>query len=193
MKTHIKICGIKTPDEARMVSSLGVDVIGLVFATSSRQVTLVKAKEIIAVLKDTQVVLVFKDQAAEVVNDIANTLRPHAIQVYDNQTYTLTQGIQIIRSGPLNDLPSHPKTDAFLIDSRNPGSGTRWDWQPLPQTHLPIWVAGGLDPLNVAGCIQTLKPFGVDVSSGVETDGQKDFDRLKAFVKAVKGARHDKT
>ena len=193
MKTHIKICGIQTPEEAHMALSLGADVIGLVFTKSKRQVTLPQAQLILSAIKHTKVVCVFKDQPVAVVNHIANTLKPYAIQVYDTQTYTLDHQIQVIRSGTLSTLPQDPQTHAYLIDSSQPGAGHAWDWQISPRLNLPTWLAGGLNPDNVAECIKTLKPYCVDVSSGVETEGKKDYHKLKAFIEAVKGARHDKT
>ncbi len=82
----------------------------------------------------------------------------------------------------------------FLLDTHVPGiyggTGRSWDWERAARLtrHYPILVAGGLTPENVAGVVQAIRPWGVDVSSGVETDGQKDLVKVKAFVEAVGGA-----
>ncbi|MEE1007189.1 MAG: phosphoribosylanthranilate isomerase, partial [Acutalibacteraceae bacterium] len=79
--------------------------------------------------------------------------------------------------------------DYVLLDSPLAGSGTRFNWELLKNFGRPYFLAGGLDPENVFGAVQRLKPFAVDVSSGIETDGIKDFDKMKRFaaVRELKG------
>ena len=78
--------------------------------------------------------------------------------------------------------------DYILLDSGDGGTGERFDWSLLAGVTRPYFLAGGLDPENVGGAVEKLKPYAVDVSSGIETDGKKDPEKMKNFVRAVRGA-----
>ena len=78
--------------------------------------------------------------------------------------------------------------DYILLDSGDGGTGERFDWSLLAGATRPYFLAGGLDPENVGGAVEKLKPYAVDVSSGIETDGKKDPEKMKNFVRAVRGA-----
>lgn len=199
-KIAIKFCGITHPHTAAFCESQQVDAIGVVFARSKRQVTLERALAIKAVLNQTALIAVFKDQSPDVVSLIAHQLMPAAIQVYDDADYFLPPGMGIIRAMTPTAFELHQPEEneaAFsgvLIDHPAPGTGQVWDWaafgddnQPqLVGGSLPLWIAGGLTPDNVIACIQATKPFGVDVSSGIETDGVKDPQKMLQFIKRVR-------
>ncbi len=199
-KIAIKFCGIMDSHTAAFCESHHVDAIGVVFAKSKRQVTLEQALAIKAVLNQTALIAVFKDQSPDVVSLIVHQLMPTAIQVYDDAEYFLPPGIGIIRAMTPRAFEQHqPEETAtpfsgVLIDHPAPGSGQVWDWtafgddkQPLlAGGTLPLWIAGGLTPDNVIACIQATQPFGVDVSSGIETDGVKDPQKMLQFIKQVR-------
>ena len=78
--------------------------------------------------------------------------------------------------------------DYILLDSGDGGTGETFDWSLLAGATRPYFLAGGLDPENVGGTVEKLKPYAVDVSSGIETDGKKDPEKMRSFVRAVRGA-----
>lgn len=212
--TRVKICGIREKDHALVAAEAGADFIGLVFAHSKRQVTPAQAQDIIDVTKKQgtpiEVVGVFVDMPAPVVNRTARDCNLDWVQLSGNESFAYCQQIEL----PLiKTFGVHQKQNTqeiydllaigeniltrkhlYLLDSRSDdnygGTGVVFDWhlaQPAAK-QFPVIIAGGLTPENIAQAIEVIIPWGVDTSSGVETDGVKDTTKIKAFIEAVRRA-----
>lgn len=215
--THIKICGIKEEAHALAAAEAGADFIGLVFAPSPRQVTPARAARIVSALKksrtETQAVGVFVNTPAAIVKRVADFCHLDWIQMSGDEPWQycrefempLIKAVRVNR----NDRPERIGADLaygtkilasrqhiFLLDTnasgRYGGTGRSFDWR-LAQSlarKFPIIIAGGLTPDNVTEAIRIAAPWGVDVSSGVETRGSKDVAKIEKFIEAVRQA-HD--
>ena len=198
--TRIKLCGLMRPKDIIAVNKLNPDYIGFVFASfSKRYVTSDTAGELKAML-DARIraVGVFVDEKPETAASLADSGIIDMIQLhgsedeeYINTLRRLTDKavIKAFRIGSDIDVREAEKSSAdyILLDSGT-GTGNKFDWELLKDIERPYFLAGGLDPDNVMEAIATLHPFAVDVSSGIETDGLKDADKMKDFVNKVKAA-----
>ncbi len=217
--TRVKICGIREKAHALAVIEAGGDFIGLVFAPSKRQVTPARAGEIVDAAKSRSdaidTVGVFVNMPATEVNNIAGSCNLDWVQLSGNESWEYCRQISRpvikairIRQGQspeqiLTDLATWAKILTskkylYLLDSevegRYGGTGTVFDWALARQAaeQSPVIIAGGLTPENVAEVIEMVAPWGVDVSSGVETGGVKDIAKIKAFIEAVRKADDSK-
>jgi phosphoribosylanthranilate isomerase len=209
--TKVKICGITGVPMARVVAEAGADFIGVVFAESRRQITPGIVIDIVDAVKDyrTEVVGVFVNMAADEVNRIADRCGLDRVQLSGDETWEYCRQIHRPLIKAVHVLPEWGETElieylgvgqqalsdrspVYLLDTFDKrqygGTGRPFDWSIAGQAAagFPIIVAGGLDPDNVGQVVAEVKPWGVDVSSGVETDGVKDIDKIKAFIRAVK-------
>jgi phosphoribosylanthranilate isomerase len=199
--TRIKVCGNTEPQGVRTAVELGVDLLGFIFTRSRRRVTVEQARALIAEVPESIVrVGVFIDEPTEQVAAVARACSLSAIQLYREPTpEDRALGLQLLpalRLRPGEDGAArlqpgdHPLLDTFVPDAIG-GTGKTWDWS-LAETlarRYPVLVSGGLNAANVAAAIERLKPWGVDVSSGVErSPGIKDPARLRTFVAAVRAA-----
>lgn len=195
----IKICGITTEADALLCVGLGADALGVIFAPSPRQVSLQIATDIVRrVPEETLVVGVFRDEAPVRVVDIANKVGLRAVQLHGVESrhdvaYVAERIGTVIKAFPATSpLISHFAdygADLLLIDGPSPGSGQVFDWRLADGVvdSARLIVSGGLRPDNVAGAIEQVHPFGVDVASGVESaPGVKDPLAVRAFVEAVR-------
>ncbi len=204
--TRIKICGIRTLEEAKMVSSFGVWAIGEVFAASPRQIEVEKAAEINHQL-DTGVfkIGVFVNEKIDSVKYIAQTCSLDIVQLHGDESpeYVEELNIPVIKSfsvtGPVDpDYVKQWHPWAYLFDTFSPavrgGSGISFDWQWLEKIKEleRIILAGGLNHENVATVVRNVRPMAVDVSSGVEFPQRgKDPLKVEMFVNAVQKAEAD--
>ena len=213
--TRVKICGIREQAHALAAIEAGADFIGLVFAPSSRQVTLSQAQEIVsAVTKSdntTEMVGVFVNTPASRVNRIANSCQLDWVQLSGDEpweychhiTKPLIKAVRIRRGQRPKQICAHLAAGArvlskqrciYLLDcqikGKYGGTGMTFDWSLAQQAaeQFPVIIAGGLNPENVTQVIETTAPWGVDVSSGVETGGIKDIAKIRAFIEAVRKA-----
>jgi len=210
--TWIKICGIREEVHALAAVEAGVDFIGFVFAPTRRQVSPAKAREIVDTVKKSSSAIkpvgVFVDTLASEVNRIADFCGVDWVQLSGNESWEYCRQIarpiiKAIRIGQqlreeinaeltvgLKTLS--PQRFITLLDSqvegKYGGTGITFNWRLAQQVakEFPVIIAGGLDPENVAQAIEMATPWGVDVSSGVETDGTKDIAKIKAFIEAVR-------
>ncbi|RJX22914.1 MAG: phosphoribosylanthranilate isomerase [Desulforudis sp.] len=196
MRLWVKICGLTDQKTALAASDAGADALGFVFAPSSRQVTPEVVRKIVHALPPTVTAVgVFMNQPLEYVLDTAVRCHLRAVQLHGSESpgYCREIRLPVIKSFPLS--PPYRVKDpgpynpwAVLLDSAGPGgaggTGKTLDWQQLRQLDygLPVVLAGGLNPQNVAEAVDTVRPFGVDVSSGVETGGCKDIEKIRAFI-----------
>ena len=191
--TKVKICGLSTKEAVKTAVSAGADYIGFVFAPSKRQVTLEQAAELAKFIPShIQKVGVFvspsRAELLEAVDKVGlDFVQVHG-QVVDKLFENLPCGsIQAVQVDGDGHVPNS-QADYLLFDAPVAGSGQTFDWGRLDTTELaqPFFIAGGLNEDNVARAIQHFSPFAVDVSSGVETDGQKDHEKIRRFIERVK-------
>jgi phosphoribosylanthranilate isomerase len=210
--TKVKICGITEVSYARAAIEAGADLIGVVFAASPRQVTYDKAREIAAAVKKRlPVVGVFVNMPADTVNSVAASCGLDWVQLSGDETWEYCQqiekpAIKAIHISPEwseNELIAHLEDGQRVLGSRSPiylldtfveqrygGTGQVFAWEIARRAaaKYPVIIAGGLHPANVRQVVADLKPWGVDVSSGVESGGVKDVEKIKAFIQAVRSA-----
>lgn len=191
--TKVKICGLSTKEAVKTTVSAGADYIGFVFAPSKRQVTVEQAIELAKFIPShIQKVGVFvspsRVELLEAVDKVGlDFVQVHG-QVVDKLFENLPCGsIQAVQVDEGGHVPNS-QADYLLFDAPVAGSGKTFDWGQLDTTGLaqPFFIAGGLNEDNVEEAIQHFTPFAVDVSSGVETDGQKDHEKIRRFIERVK-------
>ena len=212
--TRVKICGIRDENHALAAVEAGADFIGLVFAPSQRQVSPAQACEIASAVKQssdtTKMVGVFVNAPASDVNRIADFCALDWVQLSGDESWEycrevvkpVIKAIRIDRQSP-EELYAElsaggkllpPQRFITLLDSqvegKYGGTGESFDWKLVQQVakRFPVIIAGGLDPKNVAKLIERVAPWGVDVSSGVETGGVKDIAKIGTFIEAVRKA-----
>ncbi|KYD11372.1 MULTISPECIES: phosphoribosylanthranilate isomerase [Heyndrickxia] len=196
----VKICGITTMETARVAVDAGADFLGFVFADSRRKISPIDAKQIAdQVPREVKKVGVFVNESPETINEICQFVGLDFIQLHGDETPEIASSLNrpIIKAWSIQDKinPTTFPCDYYLIDSPKGayrgGNGIAFDWTLLH--HLPIQkekliLAGGLNVENVAAAIQSVHPAIIDVSSGVETNGQKDPIKINAFIKTAKQA-----
>jgi phosphoribosylanthranilate isomerase len=195
----VKICGVTTIEDALLAAGLGADAVGMIFAASARRITSAEARDIARRLPPSVwSVGVFRNERREKVAEIANTLGLRAVQLHGNESPTDTSWVAqrvpvVIKAFAATD-PDLARADEYgadllLVDSATPGSGKLFDWAVLEEAPMnrPFLLAGGLDPANVVDAARTVRPWGVDVASGVETSpGRKDPAKVRQFIAAAK-------
>jgi phosphoribosylanthranilate isomerase len=197
----VKICGITNEDDALLAVALGADAVGFVFAPSVRQISVQRAYDIARRLPpEVLTVGVFRDESPERVVAQMRAAGLKAAQLHGHETPEVTQAvrrqipyvIQAFAAGaPGLERAAEHGADVVLVDSATPGSGMLFDWSLVDQAPLSVKIllAGGLRPENVATAIARVKPWGVDVSSGVEREpGRKDPVAVKEFIEAARAA-----
>lgn len=197
----VKICGITSEDDALLAVALGADALGFVFAPSPRQVTASRVYDITRRLPpEILTVGVFRDELPDRVVDITQRAGLKAAQLHGRESRTQVEQVNkyihwVIKSVEAGSTAAmnadNLGTDMVLVDASEPGSGKLFDWSLLADMpEVPrLMLAGGLNPENVGLAIETVRPWGVDVSSGVETEpGRKDPIKLRAFIKNAKDA-----
>lgn len=202
-RTRIKICGITRLCDAQQVAELGGDAIGLVFhPQSSRAIELDAALQIrLAMPPFVTVTALFMNEDSGWIRQVLETVNPDCLQFHGEEAPEFCQQwsrpfIKAIPMGSVEDASRYaqqfPQAQGFLLDSnvagRQGGSGDTFDWSKIPSTFdFPLVLAGGLNPSNVAAAITMVKPWGVDVSTGVEqSKGIKDADLIDQLFKEVK-------
>jgi len=194
---QVKICGICDAAGAAAAIEAGADLIGFHFCSSQRRVTPEEARAIVDGLTVRPTIVgVFIDQDAEEVRQIAELIGLDLIQLHGSESPGFDAGRPVmkvlkVRDGVIPDADSWPDPvmlDSWSADQRG-GTGQVWDWElarPLLAARK-VFIAGGLEPGNVGKVVSGFKPYGVDVSSGVEASVRvKDPDKVRAFVHAVR-------
>ncbi|HXG27660.1 MAG TPA: phosphoribosylanthranilate isomerase [Nevskiales bacterium] len=201
MPTRIKICGITRRDDAWQAAAAGAHAIGLMFYRKSpRYLPVDQAVSIRRALPPFMAaVAVFMDAEAAEVRAVAQQLRPDLLQFHGREPadFCAAFGLPYLKTIPMGGVEpaayaaQYPTAAGFLLDSHAPGaaggSGRAFDWTRVPAgLSAPLILAGGLTPDNVAEAVRRVRPYAVDVSSGVESSpGIKDAGLMQAFVKGV--------
>jgi phosphoribosylanthranilate isomerase len=208
--TAVKICGIRTPEDALVAAEAGADLLGFVFyPRSPRAVQPQEAQAIVQFLRrrypQVRCVGVFVGEPVQVVRQVVQECGLHAAQLHGGEppetvSQLVEEGIPVIKAFRVRERADLEGIAAFrptlvLLDAYDPwhpgGTGRTFDWRWLNEASLPapLLLAGGLTPLNVARAIRQVRPWGVDVSSGVErAPGCKDPLKVRRFVAAAKAA-----
>lgn len=207
----VKMCGISQVDTIPAVVEAKPDYMGLVFASSKRQVTVEQAKTLVEVLhkqckaqNDTvsiKTVGVFVNETLDNLVTIANEANLDVVQLHGDEDEAFIQSLKErtnvevwkaiqIRSAAdaaawIDSSADMLLFDAYHKDERG-GTGDVFDWSCLDTFERPFMLAGGIDSTNVARAIRTVRPYGIDISSGIETNGVKDDEKITAFTKIVK-------
>lgn len=205
MTVRTKICGFTREADVRAALDAGVDAIGLNLARGPRRIDLARARTLAALVPPfAAVVALFVDADEEAVLAAAGALRAAAVQLHGDEAPELAERLRrrlpvikafrIAAPGDLAKVRGYP-ADAVLLDAHVPGvlggSGTVWDHRWLADADLgvPVILAGGLGPANVAAAVALTRPWAVDTASGVESaPGLKDAALMRAFVRAAREA-----
>lgn len=197
----VKICGITSEEDALLAVAMGADALGFVFAPSSRQVAAGHVRDIVRRLPPEVITVgVFRDESPQRVVDVVQTAGLRGAQLHGHESPDDAHFVRariglLIRAFAAGSDSLHRaddwKADIVLVDSPSPGSGVVFDWSlaegaPIGRRTM---LAGGLTPENVADAIAQVKPWGVDVSTGVESaPGRKDPRKVRTFIAAAKAA-----
>lgn len=197
----VKICGITSEDDALLAVAMGADALGFVFAPSVRQVPVQRVYDITRRLPpEIMTVGVFRDEHPKRVIEIVHRSGVKGAQLHGNESRAavadVAKGIQFVvkayvAGSPLIAESASLATDTILVDGSTPGSGHLYDWSLVGEIPdgMRVILAGGLTPDNVADAVQTVNPWGVDVSTGVESaPGKKDALKVKHFVERARAA-----
>jgi phosphoribosylanthranilate isomerase len=204
-RTRIKFCGITRIEDAQIAAALGVDAIGLVFARDSqRRVDLARAIEIRRSLPPlVTAAALFMDDEARWVEEIVSSLMPDMLQFHGSEDAAYCDRfrcryLKAVAMAQEDDLDAamarFPRATGFVLDSHAlggaGGSGLSFDWSRIGKVSARPWLlAGGLTAQTVGSAIERLRPFAVDVSSGIESaPGIKDPARMREFVASVAAA-----
>jgi phosphoribosylanthranilate isomerase len=197
----VKICGVTSEQDALLAVAMGADAVGFVFAPSPRQMRPSEVQAIVRRLPpEILTVGLFRDERAQRVVEIINQTNLKAVQLHGHESredcgYVSVRVPIMIKAFVAGDerlsRAEEYGADIVLLDAPSPGSGKVFDWrlaEGAPRSRRLV-LAGGLDAGNVGEAIRTVHPWGVDVSTGVESSpGRKDPTKIRAFVQAAKAA-----
>lgn len=207
--TRVKVCGITRWEDALVACRLGVHALGFIFAPSPRRVTMTQAREIIRRLPPFVLAVgVFVDQDLGTVERAVSFCGLDLVQLHGDETpdfcrQLMPRAVKTLRIRP-GEVPYvarryRDKVRALLMDTYSPdapgGTGKTFDWDlaaPVLETGIPVVLSGGLKPSNVGRAISKVRPWAVDVNSGVEKGpGVKDPGLLEMFMKEVRRAERE--
>ncbi len=196
--TKIKLCGLSRIQDIETANTLKPDYIGFVFAAKSkRRVTQLQAAELKSKLNpETKAVGVFLDDDLDMVAGMMNLGIVDVVQLHGSEDEEYIKKLRVITDKPIikafvintaEDVKRAEQSTAdYILLDGGKGSGKLFDWNLLKEIKRPYFLAGGLNTENAAQAVASLKPFAVDVSTGIETDGFKDAEKMTAFVAAVR-------
>lgn len=193
----IKICGLRGPEDVEYANLLMPDYIGFVFAKSKRQITVEEAVRMKAHLSpQIGAVGVFVNEESDLIIDMLLRGIIDVAQLHGNESKNTVQEIKDATGRPVwkaisvtskQDIKSWigTATDCLVLDNGQ-GTGKTFDWRLLREIECPYFLAGGIQADNIQEAIQTVNPYGIDVSSGAETNGRKDFEKMQYLIEQVR-------
>ncbi len=200
----VKICGLSCLADIEAVNAVRPDWIGFVFAKKSRRYI---RPEQAALLKErlnqaVKAAGVFVDERMETILDLAEHRMIDIIQLHGNEDVEFMNrlkyycDIPVVKAISMTEEDFEEKiyrwegssVDYLLLDSGGGGTGRQFDYSRITKIVKPFFLAGGLTPENVEGAVLNVRPFGVDISSGVETEGRKDGNKIEAVVRRIRNA-----
>jgi phosphoribosylanthranilate isomerase len=196
----VKICGLRRIEDIDYVNKYRSDYAGFIFSKSRRQINLEQAKKLIFNLdKNIKSVGIFVDEPINYVYNISKTLKLDIIQFHgleDNnymkyfKNFRLWKALKIIDKSDVLNL-NYKYADGLVLDGKVAGSGKSFDWNITRgfKFERDLILAGGLNSENVESAVNIVKPDIVDVSSGVETSGYKDLNKIKEFIERVRNVK----
>ncbi len=201
MPMDIKICGLKRVEDALMVNEFkNIKYVGFVFADTKRKITAKQAIKIKAALRDDiKTVGVFTETSAEKISEVAKTVGLDICQLHSDENNDdcknvctkVWKAIRIKNAESLKNADSFTAADGFVLDKYKAGeyggTGEAFDWnivKDFSKNHFTV-LAGGLNKDNILKAIEIVKPNVVDLSSSVETDGFKDYNKIKEFAERI--------
>ncbi len=199
-KPLLKLCGTRSEQDALLCQKLGVDFLGLNFVPNShRHVSLQQANDIVKALRkknpvSPKIVGVFQDQDSSEVNEIGIKLNLDYVQLSGNEGRAVIKEclLPVIKGVAMKKVSDVKKAQGLrvscaylLLDSRKPGSGKMFDHQLLSQVSFPYFLAGGISLLNLKEILKSINPFGIDIASGIETEGEVDPEKIKKIVALI--------
>lgn len=202
MNVRIKFCGFTQADDLKLAVALGVDAFGVVhFAGSKRHVALEIMPALRAAVPETKdLIALFVNPSVADVLAVIKALQPSLLQFHGDEpdAFCTQFGLPFIKAMAMGEGAGdifkrqldYPNASAFLLDGHAPGglggAGHAFAWRETIQLNKPVYLAGGLHACNVAEAIALVKPFAVDVSSGIEsTPGVKDEKKMRDFISAT--------
>lgn len=200
--SKIKICGLSRKCDIDYVNELMPDYIGFVFAKSRRQIDRRKAEKLREMLNENiQTVGVFVNEDINKVAYMANNSIIDMIQLHGSEDETYVKSLRyktdakIIKAFKINsyeDIKMANESDAeyILLDNGNGGTGECFDWSYVDNIDRPYFLAGGINESNLEAALR-LQPYAIDLSSGIETDGFKDYNKIKNVIRTVRGSLPD--
>lgn len=199
MMTQIKLCGLTRPCDIEIANALMPEYIGLVFYKNSRRyVSCSQAKTLKKMLHpNIAAVGVFVDEEIETIRTLLEDGVIDMVQLHGREDQAYMERLRKITDKPLikafrvdgkaDIVKAEASTaDYVLLDSGSGGTGTSFDWNLLSQMKRPYFLAGGMNAETVREAVDSWHPYAVDVSSGIETNGYKDADKMRAFVETVR-------
>ncbi len=202
--TKVKICGLGREEDIYMVNELLPDYVGFVFCPSKRQVDINKASALCAALdRRIKKVGVFVGQSRSFIEEALNECGLDVLQMHGSESFEECryEGCEVwkairVKSRASIALAESCATDRILFDAYDEnsygGSGKTFSWELLQmfEDKQRIILAGGLSPENAGDAVRLVRPYALDVSSGVETDGKKDYNKVKIFIQNTRGQRY---
>ena len=198
--TKIKMCGLSRIEDIEAANSIKPDYIGFVFAEiSKRRVSALEASKLKSKLDpEIKAVGVFLDDKLDFVASMLNLGIVDVVQLHGSEDEEYIEKVRQITNKPIikafiirskEDVERAEKSTAdYILLDGGKGEGKVFDWSLLKAIKRPFFLAGGLNPDNAADAVKALKPYAVDVSTGIETDGVKDREKMAAFANAVRKA-----
>ena len=196
--TKIKMCGLSRAEDIQAANAIKPDYIGFVFAEiSKRKVSALEASKLKSKLDPAvKAVGVFLDDKLDFVASMLNLGIVDVVQLHGSEDEEYIEKVRKITNKPIikafiirseEDVKRAEKSTAdYILLDGGKGEGRAFDWSLLKEIKRPYFLAGGLNPDNVGDAVKALKPFAVDVSTGIETDGVKDREKMTAFANTVR-------
>ncbi|MET0224816.1 MAG: phosphoribosylanthranilate isomerase [Dokdonella sp.] len=204
MRTRIKFCGLTRAEDVHLAVDLGIDAIGFVFTRRSQRFVGVSPARALrrALPPFVNAVALFMDDEPSWIEEVIAAVQPDLLQFHGEESPGFASSFSrpYIKAIPMASVADaaayaaqHPAAAGFLLDSHAAGgaggSGAAFDWRRAVRLARPVVLAGGLDPRNVAQAVALVRPYAVDVSSGIEAvAGIKDTAKMRAFAAAVRAA-----